>query len=67
MKKIVKIDEVPHIKGVDCIWDKDFYLSSAEYLGLIEWLCPFCFSNLNMKNDELVCFNGCHLPEHSTM
>lgn len=54
------IKGVPHINGVPCIWDRYYRYSSAEFLGLSEWLCPYCFSNLSLESEELVCLKGCH-------
>ena len=66
MKGVTKIDGVPHIKGIPCVWDRYFNLSSAEYLGLSEWLCPFFFLNLSKQGDEFVCLNDCHESKERT-
>jgi hypothetical protein len=55
-----KIKGVPQINGVPCIWDRYYRYSSAEFLGLSEWLCPYCFNNLSTDGEELVCLKGCH-------
>jgi len=60
MEGIKKIEGVPHISGVPCIWDRYYRFSSAEFLGLTEWLCPHCFTNLTSEDGQLICIKECH-------
>ncbi len=64
MEGVTKIDGVPHILGTSCIRDRYYRFSSAEFLGLTEWLCPHCFTNLSEEGDNMVCLNECHLGKN---
>lgn len=61
MEGITEFEGVPHILGVPCVRDRYYRFSSAEFLGLTEWLCPHCFTNLSESDGEMVCLNECHL------
>lgn len=61
MDAVKKQEGVPHILGVPCIWDRYYKFSSAEFLGLSEWLCPHCFTNLCNTSQGQICLNDCHL------
>lgn len=63
MERAKKIEGTPQIRGVPCIWDRYYKFSSAEFLGLAEWLCPHCYNNLSWEGDNLVCLQDCH-KEH---
>ncbi len=60
MSKIEIIGKIPHVLGLPCIRDKYYRFSSAEFLGLTEWLCPHCFTNLAEKDNVMSCLNDCH-------
>lgn len=64
MNGVKNKEGIPHIAGVPCIWDRYFRFSSAEFLGLSEWICPHCFTNLSMEEREIICLNDCHRKTH---
>jgi len=50
--------------SVKSIWDRYFRFPSAGFLGLSEWICPHCFTNLSMEESQMTCLYGCHHKPH---
>ncbi|HWY39076.1 MAG TPA: hypothetical protein VNY73_10990 [Bacteroidia bacterium] len=63
MEAISEHNGVPYIWGVPCIKDKNYRFSSAEFLGLSEWVCPHCHSHISQENGDIICLNSCHLKK----
>ncbi|MGZ3862201.1 MAG: hypothetical protein ACXVPN_11805 [Bacteroidia bacterium] len=57
---ITEKDGIPYVLGLPCIKDPNYKFSLAEYIGLTDWLCPHCNSNLSKVNGKLECVNHCH-------
>lgn len=43
--------------------DENFHNSIWATMGYTKYLCPKCNNHLKDSGGELICLNGCHMPE----